>query len=358
MIINKIEISKLSKIKGNHCVSIYSKTHRAGNVEEDKIRWKNACANAHQQLSKNGLEDKAIRKILRPALDLLERDDFWLRLSDTLCMFLTNSYHKLMILPIQFMNKVMVSNQFFLSPILLYFKNRQRFFLLDLSLKHIHFYECNKHHITPINIEDLIPKSIDNTLILANKPTNLQFRGHHQFHGHGAGKDDKDIHIEKFLRQVDNGLSNIFKGENVPLIIAGDISTVNAYKSISKYPNIVNRFILGNNQYTDVIDLHSKAYEIIKEEHIPNDEEVLSKYFSLRHTHLAISGIEAVAKALLENNLRKIFISKHTLEKGGNELLNLNLLLITAFNKNINIYLHNLSRLSIDESLVFGIKHY
>lgn len=357
MLINKKKIEQLNNVTTSKCLSIYIKTNRTSNSDTDRIRWKNACSNAAKQLNDFFTDDRDVRKFLRPATDLLEDDNFWMHLSDGLCMFINEDYAEKFILPIQFTNKVHLGNKFLLSPLLPFFKNRERFFLLDLSLNHIRFFEGNKHHITPVVINDLVPVGgIDETNILNDLNPNLQSHGNGIYHGHGKGNDAKEVNLEKYIREIDNGLAEIFADENAPLILSGDISIVTTFKNISKYNNLVDAYIKGNNEHLNPVDLHEMSYKTLKKDYLPSDLEVLSQYHDVAHTEKAFKGIADLKQSLKQKKLRHLFVS-NTFNTAPN-FNELDGLIMKTFDLGAEIDFFDSEKVTETEELVLGINHF
>jgi|GEM_PF-2046238 len=359
MLINKKKIEQLNSINSTKCLSIYIKTNRTSNSDTDRIRWKNACSASAKQLNDFFTDEREVRKFLRPATDLLDDENFWLHLSDGLCMFITEDFAEKFILPIQFNNKIHLGNQFLLSPLLPFFKNRERFFLLDLSMNHIRFFECNKHHITPIIISDLVPiGGIEDTNILDDLNPNLQSHGNGIYHGHGKGNDAKDVNMEKYLREIDNGLSEIFAEENAPLILSGDISIVTTYKGITKYNNVVEAYVKGNNEHLTPIDLHEMAYKTLKKGYLPSDLAILSEYYDVAHTEKAFKGVLNLKKSVLQKKLKHLFITDAFDAPENKAFIELDNLIMQAFELGVDIDFFDSDNVDEKDEVVFGINHY
>lgn len=126
--INNKEINKLINSNSDHCLSIYIPTFRTGNVQEDYLRFKNALSEGLEHLQTHGFEKQDAHKFLAKGYELLDKDDFWLRQSDGLAVFISEGYFEYYRLPIHFEQGVYTSTQFYIRPLMPMFTENGRFF--------------------------------------------------------------------------------------------------------------------------------------------------------------------------------------------------------------------------------------
>ncbi len=274
---NQAQFKILSEFQNNNtpCVSIYIPTYKAGKVQEDKIRFKNALSNAISQLTDNAIfpnqamqKEEAIR-FLAPAFELLDNDDFWSNLSEGLAIFVGENHFSHFICPIDFPELVYVHNHFYLRQLLSMLNDEKRFFVLALSQNDVRFFEGNANSITPVIIEDLIPMGMEEMIGMEDNTSNLQARSGGAegtiFHGHGGGKDDKNESLKKYFRDIDNGLMKMLHDENVPMMIYSVENQIPIYQEISKYSNVHHQHITGNPENDDPALIHEKAWAIMED---------------------------------------------------------------------------------------------
>lgn len=308
------------KAQSHALISIYLPTSRTGQVPEDRIRFKNVLAEAEDKLLEGKvflqkrLNEKAIRQILAPAYELLEKEEFWLHLSDGLVLFISKGFLEYFILPIKFKPFVYIGRTFYVRHLFPLVANEDRFFLLALSQGEVRFFEGHNHHITPVIIEDLVPENIDK--VLTEQESTLQAHSGRQgnaiFHGQGAGKDQKNIDLEKYFRQVDNGLMKMLHDEDAPLIIAAVDYLVPIYKGLSRYSNIVDAHISGNPENDDAVLLHEKAMYIMRKIHQQDRQQKKSGFaYFLAEGKASLSFLHIVTAAK-EGKIDTLFVDKDT----------------------------------------------
>jgi hypothetical protein len=250
--INNKEFNKLINIKDEQCISIYIPTFRAGHNQEDNLRFKNALSKAVDKLLDRGLSKKDASRYLSKGYELLDNDQFWLHQSDGLVVFISSEHFEYYNLPIHFEERIELGDRYYVRPILSLIGNDNRFFLLALSQNEVRFFEGNKHSITPVIIEDLVPSNMEEAIRLDEPSASLQMHGPAGnngkaiFHGQGVGKDDNIKYISDYFTKVDAGLMEMLHDEYSPMIVATVDSNFPLYKNVNKYLHLLDVHVSGN----------------------------------------------------------------------------------------------------------------
>ncbi len=282
------------------CVSIFIPTHRAGHVQEDKIRFKNALADIKSQLQNGfGMHEREAEGFLTPAYDLLNLNDLWFRLSDGLAVFMGRNLFEYYPVPIDLNPLNYVSNQFYLLPLLPLLNRNDRFFLLALSRGDVRFFEGHQFSITPVKISDLVPENIQAALALEDPEKSLQMRnagpgGVSVFHGHGLHKDQQTWQVEKYCRMVDDGLMTMLHDEQAPVLLAAVDELAGVYQKVSRYSRVLDLHVSGNPENDDPVLLHEKAWSKIQ------------PYFQKDLEAQKVQLAEALAKGKGTSSLQKL----------------------------------------------------
>ena len=123
-LVTKDELKKLIEKNNGSFVSIFLPTETAGKeVDQGRIRLKNLIKESEDGLKKTGMLDKAIRKLLSPLEKLTNDSMFWSHQSEGLAIFISNDDFFYYQLPLKFDELVMVSNRFYIKPLLPLFNN-------------------------------------------------------------------------------------------------------------------------------------------------------------------------------------------------------------------------------------------
>jgi len=268
------EFTELSKVHGNNCVSIFIPTERAGgpvDAGEGQIRLKNSIKEVRQVLEEKDLNTKEIREILEPVEALLEEDQFWRNQSDGLAIYANGKEMKYFTLPVHFRQQTYVGDHYYMLPVIPYFNDDGRYFMLSLSAQHVGLSECTRHTITEIEVDDLAPGRLEDAVGYDYEEKSLQNRTGQggdkgaMFHGQGSGKDDKKVEIEKFFREVDAGIMKVLHDQKAPLVLACVDEYFPVYMKVTSYPHLFDAHVSGNPDESDPLLLHEESWDILEE---------------------------------------------------------------------------------------------
>lgn len=220
-------------------------------------------------------------------------------------------------MPVRCGELTFVSDRFYLLPLFSLFEGDGKFFLLNLSLGEVKFYEGTRHSITEVFVEDLVPARLEEVVGTDYHEKSLQFRsgqgreaGAAMFHGQGAGKDDREAELEKFLRAVDKGLIKLINGESVPLILACVEHYYPVYKKITSYGFLSDRHIAGNHEGTDTYILHEMAWPLVEGLFQQDRTEAERTMQELSGTGKTSFDLNEIIPAALEGRIEALFVDQ------------------------------------------------
>jgi hypothetical protein len=314
MLITKKEFNRLLAYHDDPAVSIYVPTSRESDFQKDQLYLKNTLKEAGKKLEKKGMSSKEAHKFLVNAHLLMDDQEYWNHLSDGLAIFIGKDFFHKFELPLSFTEQVIVSDQFYLRPIMPMMSGEGRFFLLALSQNEVKFFEGTKYSITPVIIDDLVPQDMESILIDAGAKESLQ---HHSgggisaiFHGQGRTTDDDMKNVRKYFRQIDKGLMTMLHDESAPMIIAAVDHLVPVFKDISEYDNIVHENISGNPEDASPVDLHERAMNILKTFQEGKKDEIKNNFNELLSSDQASFSIIDIVKSAHEGKIEHLLLNK------------------------------------------------
>lgn len=314
-LLTKNKFESLSNERGNFCISMYIPCERGGENKKSRLKLKNKLAETEVQLLKTGLKNKEVAHYVEPIKKLLDDSGLWRHLSDALIIFRNSNNFNYTTQPIDVEEFLMVSDRYYLLPLLSIFNNNDTFFILILSQKNNKLYEATQNEITEIISEDALPENIEDTVGKDVKQKSLQFRTGHSnsgyglYHGKGEGKDDKQTEISKYLKEVDKGINEVLQGYNAPLIVASVDNLFAMYSEISNYKNIYPRPISGNHDNEDILLVHEKACEILNPWFEKERQKNKEKFRA--NSDKTILKIEELVKAAYAGNVETLFVEKN-----------------------------------------------
>jgi len=316
------ELKALANTHDQHCVSVYLPTSKAGEEEKNRIRLKNNLKIIRSALQHYGLNKFEIDEYLSPADALLEETTFWRKQSNGLAIFLKDAqiqFYKLPYKPGEFRH---ISDHFYLKPLFTLFNNNQKFFVLNLSLQKIRLFETDLFKINEVKLDQQIPASLEEITGNENKEKSLQFRtGAGKgapviYHGHGAGKDEKQKETEKFFRAVDHGLIHQIGKNSFPLILACIESYRSLYANNSKYEHLLEKYVSGNHDESDLAAIHKLVLPIIKNHLKTQLQHKINQFKNSILTEKASIDLNEIIPAAFDGRIQYLFLNNQK-EKYG-----------------------------------------
>jgi len=316
-LIPKNDLNKLVGIHDQHCVSIYIPTSGAGAKQAKnfgQITLKNSLKNLKYSLKGYSLSDNEIENYLLPVENLLDDSQLWREQEGCLAIYLNKEglwYYKL---PIDQAEFTYVSDHFYLLPVMPLFNDGGKFYILSLSLQAVKLYECNPYSISEVHVEDLVPENLEEVVGYDYRDKNLQYRSGQggsagaMFHGQGAGKDDKGVEVEKFLRAVDKGLMKLLKNEDAPLILACVDHYQPVYAKITNYANLYQQNIKGNHEEKDPISLHKMAWLLVKDYFLKQRKSMAKLLMDLSSSGRTSIDLNDIIPAAIDGRIEALFI--------------------------------------------------
>ncbi|HKL07261.1 MAG TPA: hypothetical protein VJ896_00705 [Bacteroidales bacterium] len=316
-IFKKEKFNQLANEWSKYCISVYIPTERSGENKEGAIKLKNQIQKIEHEMAEDlGLKPRAIEEYLEPLRELQEDANLWRHLSDSLIIFKSKHTFYYTTLAIDTREISLISNTFYLLPLLSTFNNTRNFFILTLSQHHNALYEATQNEIGEVITKDIMPENIDEAIGRDVEQKSLQFRsgqtgqGQAMYHGKGEGKDDKKEETIKYLTHLNNGLNDIIEDYEIPLIVAAVDNVFSLFKEISTYKNIYPEFIPGNPDNEDILLIHEKACDILTPYFNQLRKENKKKYVEGKNKS---ATIKEVLQASYEGAVDTVFIKKDEL---------------------------------------------
>jgi hypothetical protein len=267
--------------------------HRVGaEIQQDPIRLKNLLGEAEGHLIAQSLRIPEAQKLLEPAKKLLQDGLFWQHQSDGLALFLSPGVLRYYRLPFDFEELVVVTDRFHIKPLLPLFSGDGRFYVLALSQSKVRLLQGTRYSVSEIDLEE-VPASLAEVLKFNDPEKRFQFhtmtrtpggKGERPaiFHGHGvASADDPKDYISRYFHRVDEGLHDLLRDEQAPLVLAGVDYLLPIYREANTYPHLVYEGIEGNPEELRAEELHERAWTTVQPLFLAEQEEAAAQYRQL-----------------------------------------------------------------------------
>ena len=270
-----LDMDKLIQIQDQPCISIYLPTSESGtDIRGPFIRLKNAIRECEKQLGDRGTEPEDVSEITGSLKTLLHDKPLLSQPDQLLAIFACCNFFQYYRFPMDFTQQIVVSNQFYIKPLVPLLTLNKTFYILSLSLHQVKLYEATYLRISekslknsPKSIQDLLQyEEVQKQIQCHTMPRGKSVGSSAIFHGHGNVADEtkhkKDI--TQFLHVVDKGVTGLLSDERNPLILAGVDYIRAAYTKLSDYPNVLPEGIDGNPELLNQSELHQAAWDIVE----------------------------------------------------------------------------------------------
>jgi hypothetical protein len=236
------------------CASMFMPTHRAGpQIRQDPIRLKNLVRQAEEQLTAVGLRGPEAKELLKAAHALIDDAAFWRRQGNGLALFAARNLFRSYRLPVAFQEFVMVADRFHVKPLLPFFTEDARIYILGISQKQVRLLQATRVGVTDVNLPN-VPQGMEETPGYEKPETQLQLQaivppgqsGSGIVHGHGSSTDASKDDIVRYFRRIDHAVRQALKDEQTPLVLAGVDYLLPLYREINSYPRLIEEGIIGN----------------------------------------------------------------------------------------------------------------
>jgi len=317
----KQEFEELASVQSDYCISIYVPTQRVGENKESRLTLKNTVSAVEKELMNVGLKRTEADEYVDPIRKVVEDTSIWRLLSDSMVIFRNKDYFVVKLLPLKTKELFLVSNKFYLLPVLDLYNQDNTYFIFLLSLKKNKLYEATQHDIAEILSEDVLPGNLHDTVGYDVVQKSLEFRSRMPgrefapFHGKGEGKDYKQTEVNKYMEDINNGLKELLEGYDVPVVVAAVENIFAQLKENSTLKNLYPKCIAGNYDNDDILLIHEKANELLRPyfNQVKNDKK--NKYIEAPDGHI-ISDTEHVLKAAYMGQIETLFVEKDKIQWG------------------------------------------
>lgn len=313
------------------CVSMYFPTFRMGiDIKQNPIRFKQRIRDAEDKLFNMGLEKDEVKDILKSASDLIDETVFWQNQTEGLAVFLTleniNYYH----LPFEVEEQTIVSNKFYTKPLFPLFTGDGQYLILALSKNEMRLFKASRQMVKEIRMEEA-PRSIHDMEVDNDPRTNLTIKtanpqgGTSELvynsvtQGQGNENDFERNELIRYFRAIDEPLNKLYKGDEIPLVLAGVEYLIPIYKEISNYPNILDEFIKGNPEILYGDDLQKMAWTLIEPKFLKIQELAEEKYrqYSGQGNKLFSDSLRKILSQAYNGQVETLFIAKGATQWGN-----------------------------------------
>jgi hypothetical protein len=309
------------------CVSIYLPTRRGGGID-DRKRFDAQVLRARELLRVN-LPEKRVEDLIAP-LQTFASEFNWKETLEGLAVFRADDFSAEYRLPSSVPELAVASDSFHIRPLVSFLQTNQSYYLLSLNQNNVAFFRGSAGGLAPIDLRHL-PRSLTEVLGIEHHDQHVSKRsngsmGHGAIYG-GASKSDtsRDEDLLRFFRAIDKALWELLRDDSAPLVIAATERPMSMYRSISRYPHLASRGLVGNYSRSSSEELHAQAWPIVQQDLGVREIEVLERYNNLVSRSRALDEVRAIAQFAVQGRVRELLLAEDarlwgTLDRNSGEL--------------------------------------
>lgn len=304
----KEDLKTLSAAPDGPAVSLYIPTHRAGaDTRENAIRFKNRVQEAEHKLKEYGLEDREAASLLGPASALIDDEAFWQQQADGFAMFLTDGASQQFRVGLELDELTVVGERYHLKPLMPLLSGDGKFYVLAASINKARLFEATRSGIHEVDLGDT-PTSMAEATRFDDPERSLQdhsvsgsapggARPDVTYHGTGAGDDDKSERTLRYLRMLENGVTDAVNEGNAPLLFAGVDRIFSYYQEANHYNHLLEQHVSGNPDEWSEEEVHAKAWELVQGHFDKTKQEAMQRYKAVAHEETSSADLEDIVRS-------------------------------------------------------------
>ncbi len=330
--LTKARLLEFLRLHEPPCVSLYQPTHRhAPDNAQDPIRYRNLVRDIEERLAEAYPDLPAETLLERFAA--LERDNaFWRFRTDGLAVLASPERFEVVDLQRPVQDRVVVSDSFYIKPLVRALQSADRFQVLGLSRHEAWLFEGNRYTVDPIELED-VPLTIKEVLgdELTEPHLTVASYGqkggrvgggsgpgaHAMHHGHGGKSEEDDVDEDRFFRAIDRlVLEHLSQPSKLPLLLAALPEYHTPFRELSRNPFLLPEGIEGHPESFDSEVLRAKAWEVLEPRYLTRLGELVERYGNARARDLGADELSSVAQAAVEGRVDVLLVEADRHEPG------------------------------------------
>ena len=283
---------------------------RAGQAtRKNRIYLANAAHEITRKLTARGLKRNDADDFVQAVFDYANNEDRMNHQYDGLSLFIDSEAMEVFQFPFPLTPQVEVGDRFSVTQLIEPAVNNVEFATLTLSLGGVGLYRCSRFTAEQVELEDL-PEDLCYVLRFDDFEKSLQLhtdtaRGDAMYHGHGAGKDEHDSFVKRFVDEIEPIVTSWLSRERLPLVLIGSEDVVGMYAKENHYFDIVENRRMIDPHTLALDDVIRLGWECIEPRVKARRTEAVERFRAADHRAVDPHG---VLEALIEGRVATLFV--------------------------------------------------
>jgi len=304
-------------------ISIYINTHiKKPDRLENPIRFKNLVREAQ-----DALKEKEVRgfKDLFSLFKGMEDDAiFWEGASEGMAILADEEECIIYKLPIDVTSRAIVSDSFYIKPLLKSYQLKGRYHVLGLNRDRFFLYDADRNGLHEISLDekDSTLEGVLGTQLTESHLSHASLGGDQStYHGYGGAKDERKIDDEKFFRHVDNFIQENYSMQyKIPLILVGLDEHQGELRKISKNPYLLKEGIKTDIDALDKKMLHAMVQNVMTELFNQQLKERVEIFNQAHAKDMGSDDVVQIARAITEKRVEVLYLEENSVHPGRYDL--------------------------------------
>ncbi len=315
----KEDLVKLVRKQNDPCVTIYLPTEPTGReIFKAATTLKQLVATARKKLAESWMSDEDAVTFLQPVLEVKENDDFWQETERGLALFLSSGSFQSWRIAKPVPELAIVSDQFFVRPLVSTANNDQKFMILSISRSQAGLFEADESTIRKLDVPGM-PENLESALNVSSVDRGSQMHtGSRQyggkkasvFHGQGGKSETARRDLREYFHRVDQAVSRHLQGSRQPLVLACVSDQAPIYRDINNYAHLSPQLIAGNADELTEHQLRERGWPCMEEYLKQARQSAINDYQASAHTARTLSEVSAILKAAHSGQIETLLVNE------------------------------------------------
>ena len=230
------------------------------------------------------------------------------KLSQGLALYVSPYREKIINLPFEVKEKVIIDNTFEVRDLLFAAKNNFSYAVITLSEKKVRVFSGFDYRLSEIKIEEM-PYNIDDVGGEGLSRT-ASFTSFSSVRNVSDQKSYLENKLEKYLREIDYVISTEESLKKIPLVICGTDRITGHFKNVTKNSKHILGYVHGNFDKTASNEIAERVNPFLRKNTETGQNEILSKLEAAMNKKKVVSGIRDVWNAAYNKRGRILLVEK------------------------------------------------
>lgn len=298
------------------CLSLYQPTHRHHPENlQDPIRFRNLVKAMEASLQQKYV-DSTVQSLVGPFKALSNHRDFWRHTLDGLAVLAGPGIFRAYRLQRSVAELVVVADSFHLKPLMRIVQSADNYQVLGLNRREVKLFEGNRDALDQVDLASGVPPTITEALGAELTEPHLTVASYGKGaggvamrHGHGSKKDELDIDIQRFFREIDRAiLEHHSRPSGLPLILAALPEYQGLFRQISVNPFLAPDGIDVHPDAVSIEALRDLAWQVVEPQYLARLEKLVDEFRSALSKGFGSDNLAEVAEATVAGRVHTLLV--------------------------------------------------